>query len=48
MVTLIMYPGFFSIAGLNTVVIAFIVDLGIVYFITRSEIKKFFNIDNNH
>jgi hypothetical protein len=48
MVTAIVFPGFFSIAGLNTVVIAFILDLGVIYFITRPDIKLFFKINNNH
>jgi len=46
MVTAIVFPGFFSIAGLNSVVIAFILDLGVIYFITRPDIKFYFNINS--
>jgi len=48
MVTAIVFPGFFSIAGLNSVVVAFILDLGVIYFITRPDIKFYFKINNNH
>lgn len=48
MVTAIIFPSFFSVAGLNTVVFAFLIDLGIIYFITRPDTKFYFNINSLH
>lgn len=48
MVTAVMFPSYFSVAGLNTVIIAFLIDLIIIYFITRPDIKAYFKVNSNH
>jgi hypothetical protein len=42
MVTSLMFRDFFSIIGLVTVVLSFITDLGIVFFLTRPVAKNYF------
>ena len=42
MVTAILFQDFFSLVGLETVVVAFLVDLGIIYCLTRPETKLYF------
>jgi hypothetical protein len=47
MVTAILFPGFFSIAGLESVIVAFLIDLGIVYCLTRLTVKTYFKKGEN-
>ena len=49
MVTVILFRGFFTIAGLNSVIISFLVDLGVIYCLTRPIVKVYFkiNLDSN-
>jgi len=47
MVTAILFPGFFSIAGLESVIISFLMDLSIVYCLTRPTIKIYFKINED-
>lgn len=42
MVTASLFLDFFSVMGIVTVVISFLIDLGIIYFITRPHIKVYF------
>lgn len=42
MITAIIFLDFFPVFGLITVVIAFLIDLGIVYSLTRPQIKIYF------
>ena len=42
MVNAIMFLDLFSVTGLVTVVLSFIIDLGIVFYLTRPAIKLFF------
>jgi hypothetical protein len=44
MVNAILFLDFFSIVGLVTVVISFIIDLGIVFYLTRPVTKLYFEI----
>lgn len=44
MVNAILFLDIFSITGLVTVVISFIIDLGIVFFITRPATKLYFEV----
>ncbi len=44
MVTAVLYMDFFSVSGLITVVISLLIDLGIIYFITRPSLKLYFEI----
>ena len=48
MVNALMFRTFFSIAGLVTVVLTFITDLGIVFFLTRPDTKFYFENGKNH
>jgi hypothetical protein len=41
MVTAILFLDFFSVAGLVTVVISFITDMGIIFYLTRPKIKLY-------
>jgi hypothetical protein len=43
MVTAILYMDYFSVVGLITVVISLLLDLGIIYCLTRLKIKNIFN-----
>lgn len=45
MVTIITFLDFFPVFGLITVVIAFLIDLGIVYCLTRPQVKIYFEIN---
>lgn len=45
MVNAVMYLDWFSVTGLITVVLSFITDIGIVFYLTRPETKIFFEID---
>jgi hypothetical protein len=49
MINAIMFLDWFSVAGLVTVVLSFVIDLGIVFFLTRPVTKIFFenNIEEN-
>ena len=42
MINAIMFLDWFSIAGLITVVLSFIIDLGIIFYLTRVPIKLYF------
>lgn len=42
MINAIMFLDWFSIAGLITVVLSFIIDLGIIFYLTRAPIKLYF------
>ena len=42
MINAIMFRDWFSIAGLITVVLSFIIDLGIIFYLTRVPIKLYF------
>jgi hypothetical protein len=42
MINAIMFRDWFSIAGLITVVLSFIIDLGIIFYLTRAPIKLYF------
>jgi len=42
MVTALMFLHYFSLLALITVIIAFLIDLGIIYCITRPSVKKYF------
>ncbi len=42
MVNAIMFLDMFSVAGLVTVVLSFIIDIGIVFYLTRPAIKLYF------
>jgi hypothetical protein len=44
MVTAYLFPDRFSILGLITVVLCILIDLGIVFFLTRFPVKKHFEI----
>lgn len=44
MITTILFPGFFTILGLETVILSFIIDLGIIYYLTRPAVKVHFKI----
>ena len=44
MVTAIIFMEPFAILGLITIVINFLIDLGIVYFITRPDVKNYFRV----
>jgi hypothetical protein len=46
MVNAIMFRDEFSVAGLVTVVVSLITDLGIVFFLTRPDTKLYFNIES--
>jgi uncharacterized protein YacL len=48
MINALMFRDFFSIAGLVTVVLTFIIDLGIVFFLTRPDTKFYFENDKNN
>ena len=41
MVTAVLFLDFFSVAGLVTVVISFIIDLGIIFYLTRPVVKLY-------
>lgn len=45
MVTVILFQGFFTIAGLNSVIISFLIDLGVIYCLTRPIVKIYFKIN---
>ena len=45
MVNLILFKDVFSIWGITTSIIAFITDLGIIFFITRPMTKIYFELD---
>ncbi len=45
MVTAYLFPDSFSILGLITVVLCTLIDLGIVFFLTRPAVKKHFGIE---
>jgi hypothetical protein len=47
MVTTILFPSFFTILGLETVVLSFIIDLGIIYYLTRPAVKVHFNLSED-
>jgi hypothetical protein len=47
MVTAILFLDFFSVAGLVTVVISFITDMGIIFYLTRPRIKLYLLGSNN-
>lgn len=42
MVTAIVYPNIFSVGGLITTVLSFLIDLGIVFYLTRPVVKIYF------
>ena len=42
MATAILFLDYFSVAGLVSVVITLLIDLGIVYFLTRPDVEKYF------
>jgi hypothetical protein len=44
MVNAVLYLSWFSVAGLITVVLSFIIDIGIVFFLTRPNTKLYFEI----
>lgn len=44
MITTILFPGFFTILGLETAILSFIIDLGIIYYLTRPAVKVHFKI----
>ena len=44
MVTAVLFMESFAILGLVTIVINFLIDLGILYFITRPNVKNYFGI----
>ena len=46
MINAIMFLDWFSVAGLVTVVLSFVIDLGIVFFLTRPVTKIFFENGN--
>ena len=48
MVTAILFLDFFSVAGLVTVVISFITDMGIIFYLTRPKIKLYLLKDNSN
>jgi hypothetical protein len=43
MTTAILYMDYFSVAGLVTVIISLLIDLGIIYCLTRLKIKNIFS-----
>lgn len=47
MITTILFPVFFTIAGLETVILSFIIDLGIIYYLTRPAVKVHFNLSED-
>jgi len=42
MINAVAYPNIFSVGGLITTIIAFLIDLGIVFFLTRPNAKIYF------
>jgi len=44
MVNAVVYLDWFSVTGLITVVLTFIIDIGIVFFLTRPDIKLYFGM----
>lgn len=42
MVTAVLYPNIFSLMGLETTILAFLIDLGIVFHLTRPVVKIYF------
>ena len=48
MVTAILFLDFFSVAGLVTVVISFITDMGIIFYLTRPTVKLHLLGNNNN
>jgi uncharacterized protein YacL len=44
MVNAVVYLDWFSVAGLITVILTFIIDIGIVFFLTRPDFKLYFGI----
>lgn len=48
MVTAILFLDFFSVAGLVTVVISFITDMGIIFYLTRPTVKLCLLGNNNN
>lgn len=42
MVTAVVYPNIFSVTGLVTTVLSFLIDLGIVFYLTRPVVKIYF------
>ena len=44
MVNALMFLDWFSVSGLITVVISFIIDIGIVFYLTRPAIKLYFEV----
>ena len=48
MVTAILFLDFFSVAGLVTVVISFIIDMGIIFYLTRPKIKLYLLKNNSN
>ena len=42
MVTAVVYPNIFSLMGLETTILAFLIDLGIVFHLTRPVVKIYF------
>jgi len=44
MVNAVVYLDWFSVAGLITVVLTFIIDIGIVFFLTRPDVKLYFGM----
>ena len=48
MINALMFRDFFSITGLVTVVLTFLIDLGIVFFLTRPNSKHYFESRTNN
>ena len=44
MATALVFLDFFPVAGLSTVVIAFLIDLGIIYALTRPPVKAYLRV----
>lgn len=42
MITAVVYPNIFSVLGLTTTILSFLIDLGIVFYLTRRATKIYF------
>ena len=42
MITAFNYPNIFSVTGLITTILSFLIDIGIVFFLTRPDAKVYF------